>query len=191
MAALESCPKHNMFAYLEKTDGNAEFQEIIDFITRISIHYALTAIFDAIQLMEDEGESSERPYEPQPTPSPPYPSEAQVEPQTDPSPRPLPIPDSILEGSGRNQRGQSSSDKSLSVTEQSKEVKALKAQVKRLKKKTRPFIIRHKAWLKAVKSKKHHKETILKTSKRRSVSKQRRKTIKSSKGAPTVPTNNE
>ncbi|GKF74869.1 hypothetical protein Tco_0224313, partial [Tanacetum coccineum] len=23
MAALESCPKHNMIAYLEKTDGNA------------------------------------------------------------------------------------------------------------------------------------------------------------------------
>ncbi|GJT36546.1 hypothetical protein Tco_0926965 [Tanacetum coccineum] len=42
MAALESCPKHNMVAYLEKTDGNAEFHEIIDFLTRSSIHYALT-----------------------------------------------------------------------------------------------------------------------------------------------------
>ncbi|GJQ90280.1 putative ribonuclease H-like domain-containing protein [Tanacetum coccineum] len=29
-------------AYLEKTDGNAEFHEIIDFLTRSSIHYALT-----------------------------------------------------------------------------------------------------------------------------------------------------
>ncbi|GKE07992.1 hypothetical protein Tco_1411543, partial [Tanacetum coccineum] len=27
MAALESCPKHNMIAYLEKTEGNAEFHE--------------------------------------------------------------------------------------------------------------------------------------------------------------------
>ncbi|GJT90694.1 ribonuclease H-like domain-containing protein [Tanacetum coccineum] len=94
------------------------------------------AIFDAIQLMgyegdltgkshllftsmlvqstEDEGATSERPSEPQPTPSPPHPSEANVEPQSDPSPRPSPtphIPDSILEVSGGNQGGQSSSDR--------------------------------------------------------------------------------
>ncbi|GKA41813.1 hypothetical protein Tco_0734473 [Tanacetum coccineum] len=31
-----------MVAYLEKTKGNAEFHEIIDFITRSSIHHALT-----------------------------------------------------------------------------------------------------------------------------------------------------
>ncbi|GKB83591.1 hypothetical protein Tco_0950486 [Tanacetum coccineum] len=42
MAALESCPKHNMVSYLEKTDVNVEFHEIIDFLTRSSIHYALT-----------------------------------------------------------------------------------------------------------------------------------------------------
>ncbi|GJV07931.1 hypothetical protein Tco_1345587 [Tanacetum coccineum] len=42
MTALESCPKHNMVAYLEKTDGNTDFHEIIDFLTRSSIHYALT-----------------------------------------------------------------------------------------------------------------------------------------------------
>ncbi|GJZ89168.1 hypothetical protein Tco_0660950 [Tanacetum coccineum] len=42
MAVLESCPKHNMVAYLEKTDGNAEFHEIIDFLTRSSIHNSLT-----------------------------------------------------------------------------------------------------------------------------------------------------
>ncbi|GJV48492.1 hypothetical protein Tco_1438704 [Tanacetum coccineum] len=36
MAVLESCPKHNMVAYLEKTDGNAEFHEIIDFLARSS-----------------------------------------------------------------------------------------------------------------------------------------------------------
>ncbi|GJS37047.1 hypothetical protein Tco_0535429 [Tanacetum coccineum] len=101
------------------------------------------AIFDAIQLMgyegdltgkhfsgkvtplfsnmlvqptEDEGEQSERPSEPQPTPSPPHPSEVHIEPQSDPSPRPSPtthIPDSILEDSGGNHGGQSSSDKSF------------------------------------------------------------------------------
>ncbi|GJU26280.1 hypothetical protein Tco_1164901, partial [Tanacetum coccineum] len=32
MAALESCPKHNMIAYLEKTEGNVEFHEVIDFL---------------------------------------------------------------------------------------------------------------------------------------------------------------
>ncbi|GJW30027.1 hypothetical protein Tco_0046902 [Tanacetum coccineum] len=42
MAVLESCPKYNMVAYLEKTDGNAEFHEIIDFLARSSIHNALT-----------------------------------------------------------------------------------------------------------------------------------------------------
>ncbi|GKE98978.1 hypothetical protein Tco_0022329, partial [Tanacetum coccineum] len=42
MAVLDSCPKHNMVAYLEKSEGNAEFHEIIDFLKRSSIYYALT-----------------------------------------------------------------------------------------------------------------------------------------------------
>ncbi|GJW75446.1 hypothetical protein Tco_0134816 [Tanacetum coccineum] len=42
MAILESCLKHNMVAYLEKTEGNAEFHEVIDFLARRSIHHALT-----------------------------------------------------------------------------------------------------------------------------------------------------
>ncbi|GKB81547.1 putative ribonuclease H-like domain-containing protein [Tanacetum coccineum] len=42
MAVLDSCPKHNMVAYLEKTEGNAEFHEIIDFLKHSSIHHALT-----------------------------------------------------------------------------------------------------------------------------------------------------
>ncbi|GKD43694.1 hypothetical protein Tco_1268339 [Tanacetum coccineum] len=42
MAVLESCPKYNMVAYLEKTAGNAEFHEVIDFLARSSIHNALT-----------------------------------------------------------------------------------------------------------------------------------------------------
>ncbi|GJT52624.1 hypothetical protein Tco_0978781 [Tanacetum coccineum] len=42
MAVLDSCPKHNMVAYLEKSEGNAEFHEIIDFLKRSSIHHALT-----------------------------------------------------------------------------------------------------------------------------------------------------
>ncbi|GKA22218.1 hypothetical protein Tco_0708180 [Tanacetum coccineum] len=42
MVVLEYYAKHNMVAYMEKTDGNTNFHEIIDFLTRSSIHYALT-----------------------------------------------------------------------------------------------------------------------------------------------------
>ncbi|GJT96501.1 putative ribonuclease H-like domain-containing protein [Tanacetum coccineum] len=35
---------HNMVAYLEKSEGNAEFHEIIDFLKRSSIHHALTVV---------------------------------------------------------------------------------------------------------------------------------------------------
>ncbi|GJU90666.1 hypothetical protein Tco_1303089 [Tanacetum coccineum] len=56
-----------------------------------------------VQPTEDEGEASERQYEPQPTPSPPHPSANQYETQPNPSPRPSPtIPDSIPKGSGGN-----------------------------------------------------------------------------------------
>ncbi|GJT64993.1 ribonuclease H-like domain-containing protein [Tanacetum coccineum] len=136
MAVLESCPKHNMVAYLEKSEGNAEFHEIIDFLKRSYIHHALTtpspnqAIIDAIQLMgyekgkhfsgkvtplfatmlvqptQDEGVSSERPSEAQPTPSPVPTSEVPYEPQTDSSP-------AQTRSSGENLGGHSSSDKSL------------------------------------------------------------------------------
>ncbi|GJS72401.1 hypothetical protein Tco_0705242 [Tanacetum coccineum] len=41
MAALESCPKHNMVVYLEKTEQNTQFHEIVDFLTRSSIYYSL------------------------------------------------------------------------------------------------------------------------------------------------------
>ncbi|GKB24770.1 hypothetical protein Tco_0864171 [Tanacetum coccineum] len=42
MAGLDFCSKHNMVAYLEKTDGNIEFHQIMDFLIRGSIYYALT-----------------------------------------------------------------------------------------------------------------------------------------------------
>ncbi|GJR26256.1 uncharacterized mitochondrial protein-like protein, partial [Tanacetum coccineum] len=115
-----------------------------------------------------------RPSEAQPTPSPPHSSEAPVEPQSDPSPRPSPsttIPDSILESSGGNLGGHSSSDKSLSgnegdmtlqsvydlcislctqVSDQAKEIQKLKAQIKKLKKQAKPVITHHRAWMKSV-----------------------------------------
>ncbi|GJY69768.1 hypothetical protein Tco_0472750 [Tanacetum coccineum] len=124
----------------------------------------------------------------------------------------IPIPDPIPEGSGGNLGSQSSSDKSLSrseggltlksvydlylslciqVTTQAAKIKSLKTQVKKLKKKARPFILYYKAWLRTIKRKNQNKKKVLKTSKRKSVFKQGRKTIKSSKGVPIVPTNNE
>ncbi|GJY89365.1 hypothetical protein Tco_0504561 [Tanacetum coccineum] len=293
MAVLESCPKHNMVAYLEKTDGNTEFHEIISFLTRSSIHYALTraasdvsiseasirsdllfddadgidslpnqAIFNAIQLMgfilifldtklknvpvpldhfpinaltskffsfmvkkgkhfsgnvtplfdsmlvqptKDEGDTLERQSEPQPIPSPPHLSEDQHETQTNPSPIPSPtthILTSIPEGSGGNHGGQSSSDKSLSenegdmtfqsmydlcislctqVTNQAKEIKHLKAQIKKLKKKAKPVITHHRAWMKSVSLKQRlaGKKSLKKQwMQKESVSKQGRKPAK-------------
>ncbi|GJU80814.1 putative ribonuclease H-like domain-containing protein [Tanacetum coccineum] len=81
------------------------------------------------------------------------------------------IPDSIPKGSGGNHGGQSSSDRILSgrmkdgltlqsvydlcislwtqVTDQAKEIKHLKEQIKKLKKKAKPIITHHKAWMKS------------------------------------------
>ncbi|GJY70767.1 hypothetical protein Tco_0474470 [Tanacetum coccineum] len=247
MAILESCHKYNMVAYLEKTNGNVEFHEIIDFLARSSIHNALTvspvvsttfveqfwmsakykiinnvryitakvagkpmsiseasirsdllfddadgidslpnqAIFDLksvpvpldhfpvnaltskvlsfmvkkgnhfsgkvtplfsnmlVQPTEDEGEQSERPSEPQLTPSPPHPSEVHVEPH-----------DKSLLGNEGDMTLQSVYDLCISlctqVTNQAKEIKHLKAQIKKLKKKAKPVITYHRVWMKSV-----------------------------------------
>ncbi|GJR87723.1 ribonuclease H-like domain-containing protein [Tanacetum coccineum] len=78
MAVLDSCPKHNMVAYLEKSEGNAEFfHEIIRFFLNRQFHFIS---------LTDEGAPSERPSEAQPTPSPTPISEVPNEPQTDSSP---------------------------------------------------------------------------------------------------------
>ncbi|GJT25084.1 hypothetical protein Tco_0895021 [Tanacetum coccineum] len=42
MANLEFCDKHNIVAYLEKSEGSEGFHEIIDFLSTSHIHYALT-----------------------------------------------------------------------------------------------------------------------------------------------------
>nr|GEU35675.1 hypothetical protein [Tanacetum cinerariifolium] len=44
MADLAFFPQHNMVAYLEKTESNAEFHQIVDFLTSSSIHHALASI---------------------------------------------------------------------------------------------------------------------------------------------------
>ncbi|GKC39242.1 hypothetical protein Tco_1051626, partial [Tanacetum coccineum] len=122
----------------------------------------------------------------------------------------LPIPDPIPEAFGGDQGGQSSNDKSQSwnedeltlqsvydlcislctqVTKQATEIKTLKAKVKKLKNQTKPFIVHHKAWVKAVKIKKQLTKKALKEKRIQdeSVSKQGRNDVKSSKGEPSVP----
>ncbi|GKE69817.1 hypothetical protein Tco_1527889 [Tanacetum coccineum] len=177
MAILESYPKHNMVAYLEKTDRNTEFHEIIDFLARSSLHNALTvspvvsttfveqfwmsaiskiinnvryitakvagkpvSIFEATirsDLLFDDADGIDSP-----------PNQAifdaiqlmgyEGDLTSDPSPRPSPtthMPDSIPEDAGGNQG------------DQAKEIKHLKAQIKKLKKKVKPVITHHRAWM--------------------------------------------
>ncbi|GKB25395.1 hypothetical protein Tco_0864796 [Tanacetum coccineum] len=144
MAVLESCPKHNMVAYLEKTDGNTEFHEIISFLTRSSIHYALTVspvvsttfVEQFWMFAKSKIINNDRYITTKVAGKPVSISEASI--RSDllfddadgidslpnqaifdaiqlmgPSPT-THIPDSILEGSGGNHGGQSSSDRSLS-----------------------------------------------------------------------------
>ncbi|GJR01039.1 hypothetical protein Tco_0524023 [Tanacetum coccineum] len=132
-----------------------------------------------VQPTEDESATSERPSEPQPTPSPPHPKSF-----------------------GGNHEGHSSSDKSLSgnegdmtlqsvydlcislcthVTDQAKEIKHLKTQIKKLKKKTKPVITHHTAWMKSVSLKQRlaGKKSLKRNwMQKESVSKQGRKSAK-------------
>ncbi|GJR09427.1 hypothetical protein Tco_0792079 [Tanacetum coccineum] len=189
---------------------NALTSKVLSFMVKKGkkISGNVTPLFDSmlVQPTEDEGEASEIPSESQPIPSPPHPSEDQLESQPDPSPRPSPsilIPYSNLEGSSGNHGDQSSSDRSLSgnedgltlqsvydlcvslckqVTIQAKEIKDLKAQIKKLKKKARPVITHHKAWMKSVSMKTRlagKKSMQKKWMQKESVSKQGRKTAKS------------
>ncbi|GKA88489.1 hypothetical protein Tco_0810253 [Tanacetum coccineum] len=128
----------------------------------------VTLLFPSIlaQPTEDEGAVSKRPSETQPTPSPTHPSEDQSEPQLDPFLKPSssnPIPNSILEGSGGNHGD-------------------LKTQIKQLKKKAKPVISHHNAWIKSVSMKKRlarKKSLKIKLMQKESVSKQSRKPAKS------------
>ncbi|GJY42221.1 hypothetical protein Tco_0429491 [Tanacetum coccineum] len=121
-----------MVAYLEKTDGNTEFHQIMDFLTRSSIYYALTLFLIPIQR--------------------------------------------VLVGI-------------MEVSAQAKEIKALKDQVKKLKKGVKPLITHHKAWMKSValKTRLARKTYLMKKGVQKEyVSKQGRKSVKSSKGEPSV-----
>ncbi|GJR48383.1 hypothetical protein Tco_1316486, partial [Tanacetum coccineum] len=80
----------------------------------------------------------------------------------------------------------------MEVTAQAAAIKDLKAQIKQLKKKAIPVINHHNAWFRAAWLKKQQKKKYIeKSKKRRSVSKQGRKIVKSSKGAPSVQTHTD
>ncbi|GJU13856.1 putative ribonuclease H-like domain-containing protein [Tanacetum coccineum] len=177
--------KSTTLVYIDAIDVCAEPMTYLRGINKRNI----IPLFDSmlVQPIEDEGEVSERPSNSQLIPSPTPPSEDQPEPQPDSSPRPspsIPIPDSNPEGSGGNHGGPQLSS--------SAEIKTLKAQIKQLKKKARPVINHHKAWFRADRLKKQHNlKDMEKSKKRRSVSKQGRKAVKSSKGAPSVHTHTD
>ncbi|GKA51383.1 hypothetical protein Tco_0744579 [Tanacetum coccineum] len=167
--------------------------KVFSFMVKKGKHFSgkVTPLFLSmlVQPIEDEGEGSDRPSAPQPTPSPPHTSKALDEPWPEPSSQPTPspshqtvdlpepipaptpspitpIPDSIPQGDDGNTGAQSSNDRSFSG-----KIKALKAQVKKLKRRAIPVINHHKAWLRTTRMKK-----------RKGVFKQGRKVVKSSKG---------
>nr|GEW02126.1 hypothetical protein [Tanacetum cinerariifolium] len=121
MADLAFSPQHNMVAYLEKTKGNAEFHQIVDFLTSSSIHHALTihATIDGktvviiessvrrdllftddngINLVEGEGSGNPREFEPTPSFAQPI-SESQIL-ESSSSPQNTQSPRQTLEGTG-------------------------------------------------------------------------------------------
>ncbi|GKD72671.1 hypothetical protein Tco_1330953, partial [Tanacetum coccineum] len=181
---------NNVLVPLDHFPINALTSKVLSFMVKKGKHFSgnVTPLFDSmlVQPTEDEGDTLERQSEPQPIPSPPHLSEDQHETQTDPSPRPSPtthIPDSILEGSGGNHGGQSSNDRPLlgneggmtlqsvydlcislctQVTNQAKEIKHLKEQIKKLKKKSKPVITHHKAWMKSGRKPAKAKPTVQK-----------------------------
>ncbi|GKA38876.1 hypothetical protein Tco_0731427 [Tanacetum coccineum] len=177
MAVLESCPKHNMVAYLEKTDGNAEFHEIIDFLTRSSIHHALTVspvvsttfveqfwtsakskIINNVRhitaKVAGKPVSISEDYNSQPTPSPAHTSEAPFEPHTDSSPvHTSEVPIEQQKPSPSTIIPDSipeTSGGNLGVSDQAKEIQHLKAQIKKLKKQAKPVIKHHRAWMRSI-----------------------------------------
>ncbi|GJX53136.1 hypothetical protein Tco_0281505 [Tanacetum coccineum] len=179
---------------LDRFPVNTLTSKVFSFMVKKGKHFSgkVTPLFASmlVQPTEDDGAPSERPSEAQPTPfpahtsevpfephtdsSPAHTSEVPIEQQNDPSPRPSPttiIPDSILENSGGNLGGHSSSDKSLSgnegeltiqsvydlclslcaqVSDQAKEIQHLKAQIKKLKKQAKPVIKHHRAWMQSI-----------------------------------------
>ncbi|GJZ78236.1 hypothetical protein Tco_0642908 [Tanacetum coccineum] len=173
MATLESCPKHNMVAYFEKTDGNADFlmsakSKTINNVRYINAKVAgkpVTILEASIRsdLLFDDADGIDGKH-----------FSGKVTPLFLTMLVQL-IEDEGEEGSGGNHGAQDT------------KIKTLKAQIKQLKKKARLVINHHKAWFRAVRLKTQQK-SMDNSQKRRSISKQGRKAVKSFKDAPSVTT---
>ncbi|GJX62333.1 hypothetical protein Tco_0295233 [Tanacetum coccineum] len=170
MVVLDSCPKHNMVAYLEKSEGNEEFHEIIDFLKRSfihSMHITAKVAGKSVSISEASIRSDllfddadvRNPLEAQLTHPKTFITYYQTIPDS--------IPETVLVDLG-------SHSPAYLVSDQAKEIQDLKAQITKLKKQAKPVIKHHKAWLKSVSlkqrfprksfSKKHrvHKESVSK-----------------------------
>ncbi|GJX64483.1 hypothetical protein Tco_0298826 [Tanacetum coccineum] len=193
MAGLDFCSKHNMIAYLEKNDGNTKFNQIMDFLTYISIHFALTVSpIVSTSFVEQFWTSAKSrtvnniSYIDSIVAGKPVTiSEASIRSdllfddadgidtlnnqaifdtiQLMGPSSSIPIPDSNPEGSGGNHRGQSSSDRSLLGNEDGLTLQS----IKQLKKKAIPVINHHKAWFRAARLKKQKKKKDIEKSKKR------------------------
>ncbi|GKE59171.1 hypothetical protein Tco_1498356 [Tanacetum coccineum] len=123
MARLDFSSKHNMVAYLEKTDRNTEFHQIMDFLTSSSIYYALTiSPIVSTSFVEQFWTTAKSRI----VNNISYIDATVAGKPPDSSPRHSPsiaIPDSNPKISGGNHGGQSSNDASLSGNEDGQEAK--------------------------------------------------------------------
>ncbi|GJV89279.1 putative ribonuclease H-like domain-containing protein [Tanacetum coccineum] len=160
MASLNFCSNHNMVAYLEKTDGNIEFHQIMDFLTRSSIHYALTVSPIVSTLFVEQFWTTAKSrtvnnisyIDATVAGKPVTISEASIRSN-------LLFDDVDGIDSLNNQalfdtiqlmRNEGDLMGIMEVTNQAKEIKHLKVHIKKLKKKAKPVITHHKAWMKSV-----------------------------------------
>ncbi|GJY11276.1 hypothetical protein Tco_0379461 [Tanacetum coccineum] len=164
MDVLESCLKHNMVAYLEKTDGNAEFHEIIDFLTRSSIHHALTVSpVVSTTFVEQFWTSAKskiinnvRHITAKVAGKPVSISEASIRSDLlfDDANGIDSLPNhdifDAIQLMGYEGDLTTVLVGIIEVTYQAMEIKHLKAQIKKLKKKAKPVITHHRAWMKSV-----------------------------------------
>ncbi|GJV37711.1 hypothetical protein Tco_1410188 [Tanacetum coccineum] len=125
----------------------AHTQKVFSNMSRKGVKFSgkVTPLFDFMLVPHQapKGEGSEQPTEPQPTPSPTHPSTRDQPPMTDSSSSHDTTQDSrdSLEDTNRSEGTQDA---------QAVEILKLKDQIKKLKRKFKPSISHHRAWLKSV-----------------------------------------
>ncbi|GJQ91069.1 ribonuclease H-like domain, reverse transcriptase, RNA-dependent DNA polymerase [Tanacetum coccineum] len=150
---------------LEKSEGNSNFHEIVDFLASSLIHHALTARVEA-------GRGWKVQKNPELNPHPLYSTSTGGDQHLKPSLALATTQDSkdSLEETNGNEgdQVQTPHDSPLSgghTSDRSEEISALKYRIKKLEKKCKPSISHHRAWLKSVKrlsmKKRFGKESIM------------------------------